>query len=129
MKTILLLLLLISSLHGNDPTELKGKLKDALNKFKEPTPPQKKTKTSKTREKTPKSNLQKDINLLIFKAFYTKNLITRLMLEFENKINILEVGDSLVLRGEIYRLQSFNQDKAQFLHVCSNLNLTFTYRP
>lgn len=131
MKVILILILFIYSLSANDPTELKGKLKDVFDKPKVPLPKKKKTKSGKPVifEEIIQKDLQAEIDQLVFKAFYTKDSIHRLMLEFENQILLLETNNEFKLKGEIYRLQSFDEHKAKIIHINTLKILTLTYRP
>lgn len=129
MKTIFFLVLCISSLHANDPTQLRGKLKDALSKQKAP-PLKSKIKAKRNAPlKVLERDLQSEVNQLVFKAFYTKNSIKRLMLEFEKKIFLLEANSDITLKDEKYKVLNFNKDTAQFMHLRSKKTLTFIYRP
>lgn len=128
-NTLIILTFLTSSVPAKDPTVIKGKLKEVLEKQAEQVPVKEKTKSPKTIQKILSKNLQEDIDQLSFKAFYTKDSIRRLMIEFEKKIFLLEANNDFELKGETYRLQSFDEHKAQLLHIQSKEILTFIYRP
>ena len=115
-KLLTILLFLTLSLSANDPTIIKGKLKEVLEKKEEKTVEKKKnTKTGKVIQKGFQKNLQADIDQLNFKAFYTKDSIHRLMLEFDEQIIILETNAEFELKEERYRLHSFDEHQAQII--------------
>ena len=133
MKKLLLYLIFTYSILANDPTMLKGALKEILDQ------PQKKTKT---KIKNPQSNAPKaleekqstkdlvsEIKCLNFKAFYATNSINRLLIQLEDKNVLLEAKNEIVLHGETYRLDSCNEHCAHFIHLASQTTITYTYRP
>ena len=70
MKTIVILIIFISSLSAPDPTVIKGKLKEVLSKKAMPLIDQKKTPPDRKEKTETNKNLQEDVDRLIFKAFY-----------------------------------------------------------
>lgn len=129
MKTVLILIIFISSLSANDPTVIKGKLKEALKKRDIVVVKEKKALPIGGKKALPAKSLQEDIDQLVFKALYKKSSTRRLMLGNENKLILLEVNNHFELKGETYRLINFNEDKAQLIHIRTKEILTFIYRP
>ena len=133
MKKSLFYLLFTCSLLANDPTQLKGALKEIL------ASPVKSVKRSKekTQTKRPETkevqeapeDFQEAIHQLVFKAFYAKDSIKRLMVSLEDKIIFLEVQNQVVLNGDSYILKRINENDALFIHLDSQTLLTYTYRP
>ena len=129
MKPLLFLLIFTSALFANDPTVIKGKLKEVLDKPKAIIPKNKKADEPKVIKETIKKNLQTEIDQLVFKAFYKKDQINRLMLEFEKKTLLLEANDKIDLKGEKFLVLNFDNINARLMHISSKEILTFTYRP
>ena len=114
----------MTSVYADDPTKLSGALKLALSEKKEAiTVEQKKIELVKEDSKQ-----QEIIEKLVFKAFYTKDSIHRLMLQFEASFLLLEEKDDFELGGEFFTLKSFNDEEAQLIHKQSNTKIIFTYR-
>ncbi|WDE97111.1 hypothetical protein PQO03_03960 [Lentisphaera profundi] len=133
MKNLYFYLLLTPSVFANDPTMVKGKLKEVLfNSHKQITKnfkPEKKPLEKVLKIEKPSKELQENLKLLNFKAFYSKNSVNRLMVEFEQKIIFLEAQGKIVLNGETYILDCCDNCQAQFTHLSSQKKITFNYRP
>ena len=129
MKYLILLILFTCSIKANDPTVPKGKLKEALEKRHKSSSQKKKTIQTNNVGNTTAAELQEDINQLVFKAFYTKDSVKRLMLIDDKQNFILETNKVFVFKGETYRVLNMDNKKVLLLHSSSKNTLTYTYRP
>lgn len=137
MKKILLYLLFTSSLLANDPTDIKGKLKDVLNLAQKtlntPLPQEgskKETQGEQGEEKPEETlleKLQRSMDTMSFKAYFAQEAKTRLMVEVNKKVFFLEAKRQVLLNGELFFLESFDKYSAQFVHTDSNTLLTYNY--
>ncbi|MDD7985882.1 hypothetical protein PQO01_13110 [Lentisphaera marina] len=134
MKYIYIYLLMTASLFANDPTVIRGKLKKLLilpqHQQATSLEQQKKSlqKLSKVENLKPTEH-HKNLQLLNFKAFYSNDVINRLMVELEGKIIFLEAQKQITVNGETYILDCCDDCHAQFIHLSSKKKLTFNYRP
>ena len=137
MKKLYLYLLFTSTLLANDPTLIKGKLKEVLDiaqktlNSQQVQDPLKKGKPEEGEPEKPvetlSEKLERSMNLMSFKAFFSQNSKTKLMVGVDEKVFFLEAKREILLNGETFYLEEFNESSAQFVHRQSNTSLTFHY--
>ena len=131
MKYFLFIFIVNVSLFGDDPTVLRGALKKVFMVTEEKKPEVIKDTPKETVEvvENISGRLQEDVNKIVYKAFYTKDSIKRLLIEYDKQRFQLETDATVILNGEEYLITAMTAKQLHLEHVNSKHKIVFTYRP